>query len=106
MWLGARLPSAKLTLFSRPSTASGATNRQYLFWTEFFFHGGEMMPPNPSTGMVNLEQLWQITWPFALGASFKLTPLPRYPELNLRIRANSVRFSTPKRQTLNLVQSC
>jgi hypothetical protein len=61
MWLGARLPSAKITFLSRLSATSGATNREYLFWTEFFFHGGEIMTRAQCKRMLNLEQLGQIT---------------------------------------------
>ena len=31
-------PGAKLTHFSRPSSASGTADSEYLFWTKFFFH--------------------------------------------------------------------
>ena len=55
MWVGARLASCKLTLFTRCSTTSRTTDSEYLFWAEFLFHG-EIMISNPSTGMVNLDQ--------------------------------------------------
>ena len=45
MRFGTRLPSAKLTLFSRLSATGGATNREYLFWTEFFWWGNKPRVP-------------------------------------------------------------
>ena len=47
--------------------------------------------------MVNLEQFRANYLPFALGANFKLTPLPRYQNRTLGIRADTVRFSRPKK---------
>ena len=55
MRLGARLATTKLTLRLRSSTTSWTTDSEYLFWAEFFFHGGEIVPPKPMHGMVNLE---------------------------------------------------
>jgi hypothetical protein len=60
MRLGAGLASTKLTLLPRSSSTSWTTDSEYLLWAEFFFHDGERIPPNQRTGMVNLEQLWQL----------------------------------------------
>jgi hypothetical protein len=46
MRIGAGLASAKLTLLPRSSTTSRTRDSECLFWTEFFFHAGEMMPQN------------------------------------------------------------
>ena len=45
MRLGARLPSAKLTLSPGLAPQVGATNRVYLFWTEFFFMADKCPEP-------------------------------------------------------------
>ena len=59
MRLGAGLTSAKLTLFFRSSTTGWTTDSKYLFAGEFSLHG-KKITPQPFTGMVNVEQLWQL----------------------------------------------
>jgi hypothetical protein len=59
MRLCAGLTSAKLALLSRSSTTSRTGDSEYLFWTEFSFHGGEILPQTHVQKMVNPEQLWQ-----------------------------------------------
>jgi len=44
MRLRAGLASSKLTLLSWSSTTGWTTDSEHLFWGEFFFHGGEIMP--------------------------------------------------------------
>jgi hypothetical protein len=56
MRLRAQLASAKRTLLPRSSTTSRTTDSEYLFWIEFLFHGGEIIPPTPCTGTVTLKQ--------------------------------------------------
>lgn len=59
MRFGAGLTSAKLTLFFRSSTAGWTTESKYLFRADFSFHGKKIRP-QPSTRMINFEQLWQL----------------------------------------------
>src|SRR5689334_3898502 len=56
MRLRAGLASSKLTHLPRSSTTGWTTDSEYLFWGEFFFHSGEIMPQNQRIGMVNLAQ--------------------------------------------------
>ena len=44
MRLKARLASGKLALFTRRNTTSRTRDSEYLFWAEFCFHGGEILP--------------------------------------------------------------
>lgn len=60
MRVGARLAGAKLTLLPRSSTTGRTMDGEYLFWAEFFFHLGKIMPLNRCTRMVNFEQIVEI----------------------------------------------
>ena len=59
MRLGTGLTSAKLTPFSRSSTAGWTADSKYLFGAEFSLHG-KKIKPQPFTGMVNFEQFRQL----------------------------------------------
>jgi hypothetical protein len=67
---------------SRLSATSGATNREYLFWTEFFFHGSEIMTRAHVQEWSILNSYGKLlairSW-----SQLQITPLPRYPESNL-----------------------
>jgi hypothetical protein len=62
MRLVARLASTELTLLPGRSTTSRTTGSEYLFLAEFFFHVGRDHALKPSPGMLNLEQLRQLTY--------------------------------------------
>ena len=49
--------SSKFALLSRSSTTSRTGDSEYLFWTEFSFHDGEILPQTHVQKMVNPEQL-------------------------------------------------
>ena len=59
MQLEAGLTSAKFTLFFRSSTTGWTTDSKYLFGAGVSLHDKKIMP-QPFTGMVNFEQLWQL----------------------------------------------
>jgi hypothetical protein len=66
MRVSARLARTKLTLFTRSSATSWATDGEYLFQAESFFHGADMMPRNQHARMVNLGQSMQFLFsPFS-----------------------------------------
>jgi hypothetical protein len=46
MRVGARLAGAKLTHLPRSSTTGWTMDGEYLFWAEFLFHCGEIIPQN------------------------------------------------------------
>ena len=59
MGLISRLARTEFTLLPRRSIASRTTDSEYLFYAEFFFHVGQIMPQNQ-------VQEWSVLTSYAL----------------------------------------